>query len=77
MEFNIKSKVEDYLSQADWRVAENSNTRYSFAGLQGHIANEGLSAWALDTIYTGEISRAHADGLYHIHDISQDRKSVV
>lgn len=70
MEFNIKSKVEDYLSQADWRVAENSNTRYSFAGLQGHIANEGLSAWALDTIYTGEISRAHADGLYHIHDIS-------
>lgn len=70
MEFNIKSKVEDYLSRADWRVTENSNTRYSFAGLQGHIANEGLSAWALDTIYTGEISRAHADGLYHIHDIS-------
>lgn len=70
MAFDINSKVKGYLSQADWRVRENSNTRYSFAGLQGHIANEGLSAWALDEVYTGEISKAHEDGIYHIHDIS-------
>ncbi len=70
MSFNVNKTVEDYLSQADWKVSENSNTRYSFAGLQGHIANEGLSAWALDKVYTGEISKAHEDGLYHIHDIS-------
>ena len=70
MGFNVNKTVEDYLSQADWKVSENSNTRYSFAGLQGHIANEGLSAWALDKVYTGELSKAHEDGLYHIHDIS-------
>lgn len=62
--------IDDYLSQADWRVKENSQTNYSFSGLQGHISNSVLVDWALKNMYTGEISKAHEDAIYHIHDIS-------
>ena len=62
--------IDDYLSQADWRVKENSQTNYSFSGLQGHVSNSVLVDWALKNMYTGEISKAHEDAIYHIHDIS-------
>ena len=62
--------IDDYLSQADWRVKENSQTTYSFSGLQGHVSNSVLVDWALKNMYTGEISKAHEDAIYHIHDIS-------
>lgn len=62
--------IDDYISQADWRVKENSQTNYSFSGLQGHVASAILVDWALKNMYTGEISQAHIDALYHIHDIS-------
>lgn len=62
--------IGDYLSQADWRVRENSQTNYSFSGLQGHVSNSVLVDWALKNMYTGEISKAHEDAMYHIHDIS-------
>lgn len=70
MGFNIDRTINDYISQADWRVKENSQTNYSFSGLQGHISNSVLVEYALENMYTGEIARAHEDALFHIHDIS-------
>lgn len=70
MGFNIDRTINDYISQADWRVKENSQTNYSFSGLQGHISNSALVEYALENMYTGEIARAHEDALFHIHDIS-------
>lgn len=66
----LNEVIGSYLNQSDWRVKENSNTNYSFAGLQGHLTNIDLTSWALANMYTGEISLAHEDALYHIHDIS-------
>lgn len=62
--------VDDYINRQDWRVNENSNTNYSFAGLQGHLAGLDLTEYALETIYTGEMSKAHIDNIIHIHDMS-------
>lgn len=67
---NSNKTINEYLSQADWRVKENSQTNYSFSGLQGHVSNSVLVEWALENMYTGEISKAHEDAIYHIHDIS-------
>lgn len=62
--------INEYLHKSNWRVAENSNSQFSFAGLQGYTANNDLTEWALMEMYTGEISCAHKDAIYHIHDIS-------
>lgn len=62
--------IDDYISQADWRVKENSNANYSFAGLQAHIADSVLVNWALNKMCAGEIGWAHDDGFFHIHDLS-------
>lgn len=64
------NNINDYLRRSDWRVTENSNSQFSFAGLQGFAANNDLIEWALTEMYTGEISRAHQDALYHLHDLS-------
>ena len=62
--------INTYLNQSDWRVKENSNGNYSFAGLQGHIANTQMVKWALQNMYFGEIADAHDQAFFHIHDLS-------
>lgn len=70
MELDIDKLVSGYISESDWKVKENSNSGYSFAGLQGFISNTALTKWGLENLYTGEVSQAHEDGIYHIHDLS-------
>ncbi|MBI5078538.1 ribonucleoside triphosphate reductase, partial [Candidatus Saganbacteria bacterium] len=66
-------KVEDiisgYVSQSDWRVAENSNASYSLSGLQAHISGAVVAEYTLRNIYPKEISEAHRSGDFHIHDL--------
>lgn len=66
----INNPIDDYIGKLDWRVKENSNANYSFAGLQGHLANTDIVKWALENMYSGEIGMAHDDGFFHIHDLS-------
>lgn len=66
---NLNKIIDEYISEADWRVKENSNTNYSFAGLQGHIAQTGLANYALDTMYKGKIAEAHKRCFLHLHDL--------
>ena len=35
-----KSIVEDYLKQSDWRVKENSNSPFSYGGLNKYTSSE-------------------------------------
>ena len=35
-----KKIVDEYIDKSDWRVYENSNSPYSFGGLQKHIIAE-------------------------------------
>lgn len=66
---NKKLAIEDYINNLDWRVKENSNMSYSLQGLNNYIASEITSEFWLDKVYTKEISQAHRDGDFHIHDL--------
>jgi len=70
MSSNIVSRVKNYIGNNDWKVKENSNTSYSFANMQGYLANGDMTEYGLQEIYTGEVSQAHNDGLIHLHDMS-------
>jgi len=66
---DLKRLVEDYLTQNDWRVHENSNMNYSLQGLNNHIAQEVVKWYWLNEVYTPEIRKAHEEGDFHIHDL--------
>lgn len=61
--------VDDYLTEADWRVKENANMTYSLQGLNFHISSIVISNYWLNKIYPTEISEAHKEGDFHIHDL--------
>jgi len=73
---NIKSLIDadeiiqDYISQSDWRVKENSNMAFSWQGLNNHITSIVQSNYWLHSIYPKEIAQSHIDGDFHIHDLS-------
>ncbi|MDI6743693.1 MAG: ribonucleoside triphosphate reductase, partial [Smithella sp.] len=66
----IDNIISGYVSQSDWRVAENSNASYSLSGLQAHISGAVIAEYALKYIYPKEIADAHRAGDFHIHDLS-------
>jgi ribonucleoside-triphosphate reductase len=61
--------VENYLNQRDWRVRENANIPFSFSSLFLQGANEVIAEYVLKRVYPSEISRAHVEGDFHIHNI--------
>jgi anaerobic ribonucleoside-triphosphate reductase len=68
---NLERLVKDYLSNADWKIRENSNEGVmSFAGLNARVSGEVLSNFALNQIYTERAKKAHEEGDFHIHDLS-------
>ncbi|MFX1514330.1 MAG: ribonucleoside triphosphate reductase [Promethearchaeota archaeon] len=67
---DVNNTVVDYISKADWRVAENSNTDYSFSGLILHISGKVLAGYVLNNVYSDRIRDAHKQGYIHIHDLS-------
>ncbi len=67
---DVRDVVDNYLQQEDWRVKENANISYSFSGLLWHGIGTVMSYYALNHVYPSEISKAHADGDFHLHDLS-------
>jgi len=65
----IQKIVDDYVEIKDWRVSENSNASYSLSGLQAHISGAVIAEYALRNIYPQEISNAHRNADFHIHDL--------
>jgi len=63
------SIIESYVLEKSWRVNENSNASYSLSGLQAHVSDTLISEYTLKNIYPPEISKAHKDGSFHIHDL--------
>ena len=61
--------VEDYLSESDWRVRENSNMTFSLQGLNTHITDKIISQYWLNKIYPAQIRRSHESGDFHVHDL--------
>ncbi|MDR0816637.1 MAG: ribonucleoside triphosphate reductase [Desulfovibrio sp.] len=62
--------LEGYLNKMDWRVRENSNMGFSLQGLNNYISSDITSEYWLNRIYTPEIREAHANGDFHLHDLS-------
>ena len=64
-----KTIVESYLKGKDWRVKENSNSPFSFGGLNKYIDSEVSKDYWLHEVYPDEIAKAYVDGYMHIHDL--------
>lgn len=64
-----KSIVEEYLKKEDWRVNENSNSPFSFGGLNKYITAEVSKDYWLRNVYPGKVSQAYVVGYIHIHDL--------
>lgn len=64
-----KTIVEEYLKGKDWRVKENSNSPFSFGGLNKYITAEVSKDYWLREIYPENIAKAYVDGYIHIHDL--------
>ena len=66
---NEKTTIEEYTLKKDWRVNENANRIFSIGGLKTHIAEKAIAKYMLKK-YPKEISDAHKNGFFHIHDLS-------
>jgi ribonucleoside-triphosphate reductase len=67
---SVGDVVEGYTNRGDWRVQENANMVYSFSGLTWHVAGSVMAHYALNFVYPKEISKAHVDGDFHLHNLS-------
>lgn len=66
---DTKSVVEGYLNKADWRVYENSNSPFSFGGLNKYLTSEISKDYWLRYVYPKKITNAYLNGKMHIHDL--------
>lgn len=67
---DISSTMDGYLSQSDWRVNENANVNFSLGGLILHNSGTITANYWLKNIYPEEVSLAHQNADFHIHDLS-------
>lgn len=67
---DIQKTMDGYLDKQDWRVSENSSVNYSLGGLILHNSGAITAHYWLNHIYSKEIAQAHAQGEFHIHDLS-------
>lgn len=67
---DVQDLVSSYLERNDWRVNENSNAGYSFASLLNHLSGSVVANYTLSNIYPKDISGAHSEGDFHLHDLS-------
>lgn len=62
-------RFEDYVEKIDWRVKENSNTNYSWQGLQGHLAAGAILDWVKENDDPQSV-KANEHAFIHKHDLS-------
>lgn len=72
MFFDSDKVINDYIKENDWKVSENANVGYSYAGLFMHAAGSMISYYVLNNMYPKEISAAHMEGDFHIHDLTMN-----
>jgi len=69
-----KNKIEVYIDGSNWRSKadgsnENANRLRSVGGLKAFLAESEIARYVLKHVYPSEVSRAHIDGFFHIHDL--------
>ncbi|PXF63648.1 ribonucleoside triphosphate reductase [Kangiella spongicola] len=66
---DVTQSIEEYLSQADWRVKANANQGYSLGGLILNVSGKVIANYWLNHIYNPDIGQAHRNADLHIHDL--------
>lgn len=66
---DVEKTVEGYLSEADWRLRENSNMDLSFSSIFFRLGGGAMARYTLLKVYPEEISKAHVSGDFHIHNL--------
>lgn len=66
---DVKSTVESYIDESDWRVKANANQNYNLSGLVNNNSGKVIANYWLDEVYPEEIGLAHREGDIHIHDL--------
>ncbi len=61
--------IEDVIYKRTWLTKENSNTRISPSLIDMHLASQFKKRYALERLYSPDVTRAHRDGSIHIHDL--------
>lgn len=67
---DVNNTIEEYLKQSDWRVNENANQGYSLGGMILNTSGKLVANYWLNSVYNKDISEAHREGDFHIHDLS-------
>jgi len=67
---DIRTTMDGYLTQEDWRVHENANVNYSLGGLILHNSGAITANYWLENIYPHEVAEAYRNGDFHLHDLS-------
>lgn len=66
---DVKSSIEEYVYQTDWRVKANANQSYSVGGMILNVVGKVVANYWLDNIYPKVAGELHRDGSIHIHDL--------
>jgi len=61
--------MDGYLNRDEWKINENSNMGYSLQGLNNFISGEITEQYWLQELYPDDITEAHNNGDFHIHDL--------
>ena len=67
---NVGDVIDNYISEKEWRIKENANVGFSYSGLMWHGIGTVIAYYALNNVYPKEITRAHNDGDFHLHNMS-------
>ena len=67
---NVGDVIDDYISEKEWRIKENANISFSYSGLLWHGVGTIMAYYALNNIYPQQISKAHIEGDFHLHNLS-------
>lgn len=66
---DVKSSIEEYVYQTDWRVKANANQSYSVGGMILNVVGKVVANYWLDNVYPKVAGELHRDGSIHIHDL--------
>lgn len=65
----VQKTIIEYLYNIDWRINANSNQGYSLGGMILNTSGKVIANYWLEQIYPREVSEAHRNADYHIHDL--------
>jgi ribonucleoside-triphosphate reductase (formate) len=67
---NVSDVIDNYITEKEWRVKENANVGFSYSGLMWHGIGTVIAYYALNNVYPKEITEAHTNGDFHLHNMS-------